>query len=90
MAGESRTPGIIQATEGVAYPLPWLAQTLNITHELLEQTLEKLKLTDRIKLNGDCIHIVNFDYYQAKRTEEDSAKEPDQYIKGQYGDLKRI
>lgn len=71
MAGESRTPGIIQATEGVAYPRPWLAQTLNIPLELLEDTLEKLQTTNRISINGDCIHIVNFDYYQARRDENE-------------------
>lgn len=73
MAGESRTPGTIQATDGVPYPWPWLAQTLNIPLELLEQTLDKLssKKTKRIELNGDCIHITNFDYYQARKTEEE-------------------
>jgi len=64
MAGESRTPGIIQATEGVAYPKPWLAQTLNIPLELLDQALEKLEVTKRISMNGACISITNFDYYQ--------------------------
>lgn len=94
MAGESRTPGIIQATEGVPYPWPWLAQTLNIPLELLEQTLDKLEKTKRIKLNGDCIHIVNFDYYQARRSEEEvlggkDTADPDKYIRGKYGHMVR-
>ena len=75
LAGESRTPGIIQATEGVAYPRPWLAQTLNIPLELLDQTLDKLKKTERVELNGDCIHISNFEYYQARRVEEEEKVE---------------
>ena len=90
MAGESRTPGIIQATEGVPYPRPWLAQTLNIPLDLLDQTLEKLAKTERVGLNGDCIHIVNFEYYQARRTEEEAPggkSDPDKYIKGRYGHL---
>ena len=64
MAGESRSPGIIQSTEGVPYPLPWLAQTLNIPLELLAQTLKRLVDTGRIIMNSECIHVVNFDYYQ--------------------------
>lgn len=80
MAGESRTSGIIQATEGVAYPRPWLAQTLNISLELLNQTLDKLEKTERVKLNGDCIHIVNFDYYQAYReTQESGGKQKGEF-----------
>ena len=92
MAGESRTPGIIQATEGVAYPRPWLAQTLNIPLELLDQTLDKLGKTERVDLNGDCIHISNFEYYQARRTEEETLggkgpADPDKYVKGKYGHM---
>jgi len=64
MARESRTPGIIQATPGVPYPLTWVAHTLNITEELLERTLQRCQMTDRIALNGGSIQIVNWEKYQ--------------------------
>lgn len=92
MAGESRSPGIIQSTEGVPYPLPWLAQTLNISLELLEQTLKRLVDTERVIMNSECIHIVNFDYYQypermkgEKPEGSEEAPGGDKYAKQRYG-----
>ena len=64
MARESRTPGIIQATPGVPYPLTWIAHTLNVTEELLGRTLGKCEVTNRIILNGGSIQIVNWEKYQ--------------------------
>jgi len=92
MAGESRTPGIIQSTEGVPYPLAWLAQTLNIPLILLDRTLKRLVDTGRVLINSECIHIVNFDYYQypermkgGKQKESEETPDADKYIKGKYG-----
>ena len=86
MAGESRTPGTIQATEGVGYPKPWIAQALNIPVELLEQTLDKLASTDRIKMNTDSISIINFEYYQSNdRTGDKGTPDADKYVRGKYG-----
>lgn len=84
MAGESRTPGVIQATEGVAYPINWIAQALNIPPELLEQALKKLEETGRVNMDGGCINIINFEYYQTyDRTN------PDKHIEEEHGKLVR-
>lgn len=66
MARESRNPPWVQANETTHYPHSWLASTLNIPLELLEQTLVKCKQEPdpRIFEDEHGIYIVNFGQYQ--------------------------
>ena len=101
MAGESREPGVIQATAGIPYPKPWIAQTLNIPVDLLDRTLAKLIQTERIEMNSDSIRILNFQYYQShdrclegedkkeRSCPGDKSQDPEKYVKGKYGHMVR-
>ena len=66
LAGNCRLEGIIAAGPGSPYPHNWIAGTLNIDIELLESTLEKCKLSDRIVENGNGIEILNWGKYQSE------------------------
>ena len=72
MAGESRRPGIIEATESVGYPRELIAGWLNIPLELLTSTLDKCVASGRVTINQNCIHITNWEKYQAKYAEEET------------------
>lgn len=64
MANESRNPGVIQANPLSGYPRPWIANTLNITNELLDRTLQKCIAADRLAENHAGITILNWGKYQ--------------------------
>jgi len=66
LAGNSRFDGVIAPGEGSKYPHPWIAATLDIPLELLEQTLEKCQQSRRIIEDADGIHIVNWTKYQSE------------------------
>jgi len=80
-------PGLIAPNDKQAYKHEWLAGFLNIPLELLENTLEALRATDRINENGSGIEILNWDKYQseydrqkpyreAKRREKEKGEAP--------------
>ncbi len=66
LAGNCRLDGIIAAGPNKPYPHNWIAGTLNIPPELLEETLKKCELSDRISENCDGIHILNWKRYQSE------------------------
>jgi len=66
LAGNCRMDGIIAAGPGKPYPYNWIAGTLNVPLELLESTLEKCRLSERIYENNDGIHILNWHRYQSE------------------------
>lgn len=66
LAGDSRQDGLIAPSSGVAYPLKWVAGTLNISLNLLQKTLEICKKSTRIEVNGNGIRILNWQKYQSE------------------------
>lgn len=66
LAGDSRQDGLIAPSSGVAYPLKWVAGTLNISLNLLQKTLEICKKSTRIEVNGSGIRILNWQKYQSE------------------------
>lgn len=95
MAGESRHPGVIEARAGKGYSLGTIAAWLIIPVELLKSTLDKCLEEGRIQINSGCIHIVNWDKYQAGYESQKSYRESkklkttsvDPYLKQKYGDI---
>lgn len=66
LAGRCRVSGTISANEHTAYPHSYIAGLLNIEVELLEQTLEKCKQSDRVVEDEKGIHLVNWAHYQSE------------------------
>ncbi len=92
MANESRNRGIIQANKSTAYPHTWLASTLNIPLDMLEESLRAFESSGRIKENGNGIEILNFAYYndilgvkKKKGAKTQEEQDPDKYVKGKFG-----
>ncbi len=93
LAGNCRMEGIIAAGPGVPYPHHWIAGTLNISIELLEETLEKCVKSERISENSSGIHILNWSKYQSeydrqkpyRQGKKHEPHDPEKYVKGQYG-----
>jgi len=65
LAGESRTRGKIQASEGLAYPLPYIAGLLRVPEKLLSETLAICGSEGRIQMDETGITIVNWSEYQS-------------------------
>jgi len=93
LAGRCRVPGVISANETTPYPHSYIAGLLNIDLELLEKTLEKCKVSGRIKETEHGIELVNWEHYQSEyqrqkpyRQGKKEDKDPDKFIKGPYGD----
>ena len=66
LAGDCRQDGLIAPGSDEAYPLRWIAGTLNISPSLLQRTLEKCKTYTRIEVNGHGILILNWNRYQSE------------------------
>lgn len=68
MAGDSRTPGIIQSSGEQPYPMEWIAGTLNISVELLLRTIKKCNTTEVNKIINDngVLIINNWGKYQSE------------------------
>ena len=66
LAGDCRQEGLIAPGEHQAYPLRWIAGTLNISTSLLQRTLKKCKTLSRIDVNGSGILILNWNKYQSE------------------------
>lgn len=64
LAALQPTPGIIADSDGRAVPDWFIAQLLNISVDLLEQTLEKCEKEGRIERDDTGIRIVNWNAYQ--------------------------
>ena len=66
LAGKSRALGVIQASEGIAYPLSFIAHQLRISKSLLASTLEKCEKEGRLAMDDTGIHITNWSRYQSE------------------------
>ncbi len=96
-ASISSTAGLISDRDGRAFPHSFIANRLNITLELFEETLKKCIDEGRVTDSETGIQITNGKYYQSeydrqKRYQQTyrqkKAKEdPDKYIKGDYGHM---
>jgi len=76
LAGESRMPGIIQASPDIAYPISFVAAQLRISKKLLEKTLVKFEEQERITNDVDGIHIVNWYKYQSDYNRQKKYRKP--------------
>jgi len=87
LAGRSRTFGVIQSNDDVAYPHSYLAERFRVPLELLERSLKKFIEQDRISENNNGITILNWERYQSLRKAQEPEPEADQskYLKGKYG-----
>jgi len=91
--GQCRQPGVLASNEGFPLPHSYIAGVLNIPQELLDNSLEKFKLSDRITEDEDGIRIVNWEKYQSeygrqkKYRIKPSENDPDKYTKGKYGHM---
>ena len=70
LAGNSRYPGVIAAGETngkyTAYPIPWLAATLNYTTDSVSDNLKMFVEQDRIRMEDGVIFIQGWDKYQSE------------------------
>lgn len=90
LAGDSRTPGVVQSGEGFAYPHNYLAHRLNIPLDTFEKTLTLLMQQQRVSENNNGITIINWDKYQSAyetKMPKSRSQDPDKYIKGKYGHM---
>jgi len=65
LAGLSRKPGHLQASEDKPYPLKYIASQLRIPIPLLQSTLNKCKAEGRISEDSQGLHITNWSVYQS-------------------------
>jgi hypothetical protein len=94
LAGDCRQDGIIGASGNHPYPSRWIADTLNISEELLERTLRKCIKTQRIERNRDGLRIVNWARYQSEYDRQKPYREAkkgsatlEDYTSGRYGHM---
>lgn len=66
LAGDSPDPGKICFYPGVPLTDDQLCKALRITPELLDRARAKMLEFDKIKINQDIIHIVNWEHYQGE------------------------
>lgn len=65
LAGNSRIPGIICANESTPLPVKRIAGILNVSEQLVEQSIQKFTKSGRIAIDKQgVIHIVNWAKYQ--------------------------
>lgn len=83
MAKISRVkPGLIAASEGIAYRHEWLAAFLNIPLQDLEDTIAILIKTKRIKDNSNGIEIINWYKYQTEYDRQKPYRQKEKEEKG--------
>ena len=76
LAGECAQEGKICDNDGRSYPLPFMANQLNIELELLERTLEKCRQEGRIQDNGSgVLEVKNFSTYQSEYERQKAYRE---------------
>ena len=105
MAGQCLLGGQICDNDGLAFPLDFIANQLNISRELLDTTLDKCVKEGRVIVKDGVISIVNWTAYQSEyerqkkyRTDPKEPEQPKDYQGGKFGhmvihskdDLKRI
>lgn len=66
MAGLPPTEGVVELRKGVPYEMRTLASFLNCTTKRLNICLAKLAQVDKIAVEDDFIHIVNWKKYQTR------------------------
>ncbi|MDP2730274.1 MAG: phage replisome organizer N-terminal domain-containing protein [Dehalococcoidales bacterium] len=65
LAGNSRIPGVICANENTPIPIKRIAGILNITEQLVNQSIEKFVQSGRIEVDSQgIISIINWSKYQ--------------------------
>ena len=86
-------PGHISDNDGEPIPHWFIANEIHVPLEVLESTLTKCKDEGRIQENSSGILITNFEKYQSEyerqkpyRQQKKTPKDPDRFIKGEYGD----
>ena len=88
-----RTPGVISANETQPISRSRLAGILNISEELLNQTIAKCVVAKRIKISrAGLLHILNWTKYQSESDRVASYRkpnevDPDKFTKGKYGHM---
>ncbi len=92
LAGECNREGAICDNDGKAFPLEFLANQLNISLTLLESTIEKAIVHDRITEKEGVIYITNWTTYQSeyervKKYRQKEGDDKDKYVQGKYGHM---
>ena len=93
LAGECLAGGKICDNDGVGYPMPFIANQLNIPLELLGRTVAKCKHEGRLADRDDMLEIVHWTTYQSEYErqkpyrEKAKSADPDKYVKGKLGHM---
>jgi DnaD/phage-associated family protein len=64
LAADSPLPGIACVAQGVPYTTDQLCRLLDVPQDILERATDKMVAAGKIAINGDGIHIVNWERYQ--------------------------
>ena len=85
LGGDCRIGGQISSNEQTAFPHGYIATMLRVPLDLLEQTLVKLKASDRIREDETGLYIINWKKYQCeydrqKPYREAKAEEPKEQL----------
>jgi len=94
MAGQCMQGGKICDNDGRGYPKSFIASQLNISEELLIETIDKCKVEGRITDEEEVITITNWAAYQSEyerqkkyRGKGENDKDPNRFIEGPYGHM---
>lgn len=97
LAGNSRIPGIICANEDSPLPIKRIAGILNVTEELVNQSIQKFLKSGRITMdNQGIIRIVNWskyqysDYERQKPYRQRKVTRNDTQAKAKYGEFQNV
>lgn len=89
LARISGVEGQISDRDSRPYPHSFIASRLNISLDLLEQTLEKCQAEGRVTEDEQGIHITNWKVYQSEyerqkpyRQKGRISEDPDKFVKG--------
>lgn len=94
LAGECGREGEISDNDSRPFPLDFLANSLNITRELLDSTIDKCVKEGRLLVKEDVIIVVNWKAYQSEydrqkqyRQKPEENTDPDKYLQGKLGHM---
>lgn len=93
MAGECGKEGKICDNDFLPLPRSYIANHLNISPELLERTLLKCKVANRIGEDNGVLTITNWKVYQSEYDRQKQYRQkkenPDKYTKQKFDDMVR-
>lgn len=90
MAGECSQNGKVCDNDGRALPIEYIANTLNISLDLLSSTIEKCKAEGRIENREDGVIVIsNWNAYQSEYERQKKYRKT-QSGKHKYGELKNV